>query len=55
VRRAYDGVAVLEGKTGVIEVVPGQDVPALGRIQEIKNENNRWQVLTSRGVILSGR
>jgi ElaB/YqjD/DUF883 family membrane-anchored ribosome-binding protein len=55
VRRAYDGAAVLEGKTGVIEVVPGQDVPALGRIQEIKNENNRWQVLTSRGVILSGR
>jgi hypothetical protein len=55
VRRAYDGVATLEGKTGVIEVVPGQDVPALGRIQEIKNENNRWQVLTSRGVILSGR
>lgn len=54
-RRAYDGVAVLEGKAGVIEVVPGQDVPALGRIQEIKNENNRWQVLTSRGVILSGR
>lgn len=55
VRRAYDGVAVLEGKTGVIEVAPGQDVPALGRIQEIKNDNNRWQVLTSRGVILSGR
>jgi outer membrane murein-binding lipoprotein Lpp len=55
VRRAYDGAAVLEGKTGVIEVVPGQDVPALGRVQEIKNENNRWQVLTSRGVILSGR
>ena len=55
VRRAYDGVAVLEGKSGVVEVVPGQDVPAIGRIQEIKNENNRWQVLTSRGVILSGR
>ena len=55
VRRAYDGVAVLEGKSGVVEVVPGQDIPAIGRIQEIKNENNRWQVLTSRGVILSGR
>lgn len=55
VRRAYDGVAVLEGKIGVIEVMPGQDVPDLGRIQEIKKEKNRWQVLTSRGVILSAR
>ena len=55
VRRAYDGAAVLEGKSAVIEVVLGQDVPDLGRIQEIKYENNRWTVLTSRGIILSPR
>jgi hypothetical protein len=53
VRRAFEGVAVLEGQPGVIEVVLGQEVPNLGRIEEIKYENNRWQVLTSKGVILA--
>ena len=53
VRRAFEGVAILEGQPGVIEVVLGQDVPNLGRIEEIKYENNRWQVLTSKGVILA--
>jgi hypothetical protein len=55
VRRAFEGVAILEGQPGVIEVVLGQDVPNLGRIEEIKYENNRWQVLTSKGVIISAR
>ena len=55
VRRAFEGVAVLEGQPGVIEVVLGQDVPNLGRIEEIKYENSRWQVFTSKGVILSAR
>jgi len=53
VRRAYDDTAVLEGQYGVIEVVIGQDVPNLGRIQDIKYENGRWQVLTTNGVINS--
>ena len=53
VRRAYEGIAILEGQPGVIEVVLGQDVPNLGRIEEIKYENNRWQVLTSKGIILA--
>ncbi|MCA6106269.1 hypothetical protein [Bradyrhizobium cenepequi] len=55
VRRAYEGVAILEGQTGVIEVAQGQDVPNLGRIEEIKRENGGWQVLTSKGIIVSVR
>jgi hypothetical protein len=55
VRRAYEGVAILEGQSGVIEVVLGQEVPSLGRIEEIKHENGRSVVLTSKGVILSAR
>ena len=55
VRRAFEGVAVLEGQPGVIEVVLGQEVPNLGRIEEIKYENSRWQVLTSKGIILPAR
>jgi hypothetical protein len=51
IRRVYEGVAVLEGKSGVIEVSPGQDVPTLGRIQEIKNDDGHWQVITSKGIV----
>ena len=39
----------------MIEVVLGQEVPNLGRIEEIKLENSLWQVVTSKGVILSAR
>ncbi|HEY0331512.1 MAG TPA: hypothetical protein VGC77_20740 [Rhodopseudomonas sp.] len=53
VRRAYDGAAVLEGPSGVIEVSLGQDVPALGRIQDITSANGRLQVTTSKGLIVS--
>ncbi len=52
IRRVYDGAAVLEGKSGVIEVSPGQDVPTLGRIQEISNDGGRWQVITSKGIVV---
>ncbi|UGV28686.1 hypothetical protein E0H22_25400 [Rhodopseudomonas boonkerdii] len=52
IRRTYDGVAVLEGKFGVIEVSPGQDIPTLGRIQEISNDSGRWQVITSKGIVV---
>ena len=55
VRRAFEGVAILEGQPGVIEVVLGQEVPNLGRIEEIKYENSHWQVLTSKGIILPAR
>jgi hypothetical protein len=53
VRRAYEGVAILEGGPGVVEVVLGQDVPHLGRIEDIRYEGGRWTVVTSRGVVHS--
>lgn len=52
IRRAYDGAALLESTSSIIEVAPGQDVPALGRIQEIRSDNGRWQVITSKGIVL---
>jgi hypothetical protein len=55
VRRAFEGGAIIEGQPGVIEVMVGQDVPNLGRIEEVKFENNRWQVLTSNGLIPPAR
>ena len=56
VRQAYEGIAILQGPNGVVEAVLGQQVPNLGRIEEIRNENGRLVVETSGGgVIYSAR
>jgi hypothetical protein len=55
VRQAYEGIAILQGPDGVIEVVLGQQVPGLGRIDEIRNENGRLIVLSSAGAIMASR
>ncbi|WKA27277.1 hypothetical protein [Bradyrhizobium roseum] len=55
VRQAYEGVAILQGPNGVVEAVLGQQVPGLGRIEEIGNENGRLVVLSSGGAIYSSR
>lgn len=55
VRQAYEGIAILQGPNGVIEAVLGQQVPGLGRIEEIRHENGRLVVESSGGVIYSPR
>jgi hypothetical protein len=55
VRQAYEGVAILQGPNGVVEAILGQQVPGLGRIEEIGSENGRLVVLSSGGAIYSVR
>jgi hypothetical protein len=55
VRQAYEGVAILQGPNGVVEAVLGQQVPGLGRIEEIGSDNGRLVVLSSGGAIYSAR
>ena len=55
VRQAYEGIAILQGPNGVVETVLGQQVPGLGRIEEIRNENGRLVVLSSAGAVYSPR
>ena len=55
VRQAYEGVAILQGPNGVVEVILGQQVPGLGRIEEIKAESGHLLVLTSAGAVLPTR
>ena len=50
-RDVQHGVALLQGRFGVIEVEAGDMVPGLGRIDSIKRQDGRWVVLTPRGVI----
>jgi hypothetical protein len=47
--------ALVEGRYGVVEIVPGDLVPGLGRIQEIKRQDGHWVVVTSRGLVVSSR
>lgn len=56
VRQAYEGIAILQSPNGIIEAVLGQQVPGLGRIEEIRNENGRLAVeLSGGGVVYSSR
>jgi hypothetical protein len=52
-RDVEDGVALIEGKRGRIEVYPGDNVPGLGRIDAVRRQDGRWVVVTSRGLIVA--
>jgi hypothetical protein len=51
-RRVRYGAAVIEGKLGVVEVEPGDTIPGLGRIENIKRQDGRWVVVTNHGLIV---
>jgi hypothetical protein len=55
VRRVYDGVALVEGRKGVIEVEPGTTLPGAGRVEEIRRQDGRWVVVTNKGLIVPPR
>ena len=54
-RRVYDGVALVESRMGVVELVPGAPLPGGGRVEDIRREDGHWVVVTSRGLIVSQR
>jgi hypothetical protein len=55
VRRVFDGVALIEGRRGIIEVEPGTSLPGAGRVEEIRRQDGRWVVVTSKGLIVPPR
>jgi hypothetical protein len=55
VRDVHRGTALIEGRMGIIEVEQGDLVPGLGRVDAIRKQDGRWVVVTSRGMITSGR
>ncbi len=55
-RKVYGSdAALVEGRYGVVEIEPGDVVPGLGRIQEIRRQDGHWVVVTSRGLVVSSR
>jgi hypothetical protein len=53
VRDVYNGAAMIQGRAGIIQVIPGDNFPGLGRIEQVRRQDGRWIVVTSRGVIVS--
>jgi hypothetical protein len=53
VRSVYNGAALIQGRLGVIEVERGDTLPGLGRIENIRRQDGRWVVVTSKGLILA--
>jgi hypothetical protein len=51
VLHAQEGVAVISGKGGTIDVTPGFVIPQLGRVAEIRQQGGRWEVVTDKGTI----
>lgn len=51
VREVYNGMALIEGRNGYLEVFPGAFVPGAGRVQQIVRRSGQWVVVTSNGVI----
>jgi len=55
VRKVLDGVALVEGRRGITEVEPGSTLPGAGRVEEIRRQDGRWVVVTSKGLIVPAR
>jgi hypothetical protein len=53
VRDVYRGAALIQGRAGVLQVMPGEVLPGLGRIESVQRHDGRWEVVTTRGLIVS--
>jgi hypothetical protein len=54
-RKAYRGAALVEGRYGIIEIEPGDHLPGVGRVEEIKRQDGHWVVVTARGLIVGAQ
>lgn len=52
-REVYDGTATVVGRAGIFDVIPGDPLPGVGRVDAIRRQDGRWVVVTSRGLIVS--
>ena len=51
VRDVYEGVALIEGRRGQMEVVPGVSIPGAGVVKSIDRHGSGWTVTTSKGQL----
>ena len=51
VRDVYDGIALVEGPRGPLEVIPGVSIPGAGMVKSIERRGAGWIVVTTRGLV----
>ena len=54
-RDIYRGRALVESRNGLYEVRPGGNLPGIGKVETITQQNGRWVVVTPKGLIVSMR
>jgi hypothetical protein len=54
-RAVSHGVALVESRHGALEIEPGDTLPGVGRVHEIKRQAGHWVVVTPKGLIVSAR
>lgn len=52
-RDVADGIATVQGRPGIFDVIPGDPLPGVGRVDAIRRQDGRWVVVTSRGLIVA--
>jgi len=52
-REVSDGIATVTGRQGIFDVMPGDPLPGIGRVDAIRRQDGRWVVVTSRGLIIA--
>ncbi len=50
-RGVHKGMALVEGRRGLIEVKAGETIPGVGRVEAIERRGREWVVVTARGLI----
>ena len=56
VRDVYRGAALVQGRRfGLIEVMAGDVIPGVGRVEAIRKQDGRWVVVTPKGIIAAAR
>ena len=51
-QRVVDGTAIIFSREGMIEVGVGDALPGGGRVEDIRRQDGRWIVVTSRGLVV---
>jgi len=52
-REVSDGIATVVSRQGIFDVMPGDPLPGVGRVDAIRRQDGRWVVVTSRGLIIA--
>jgi hypothetical protein len=55
IRDVFRGRALVANRHGVFEAAPGLELPGLGQVESIKQQDGRWVVITEKGLIVASR